>query len=187
MTSLVAQRFLGLCHGEYLKQVQILKQSCLLFFFFLKEQAFQIWWPFSNDKWLSGVYCLADIFWQKKKKKSGTFNLSLQGRCDILTTHKRVIAYQKKVMLWKEHLEEWVFGSICHCYVLLLPRWCLFLTKIFIFVHTKAWKENVLLLKNSPKGKFQWNLETLLRLWKCNTFNFICEKNKTTCGIIGNI
>ena len=114
---------------------------------------------------------LPSRYFLKKKKKSCTFNLSLQGRGDILTTHKRVIAYQKKVMLWKEHLEECMFGSIFHCYVLLLPKWCLFLTKIFIFVHSKTWKENVLLLKNSPKGKFLWNLETLLRLWECNTFH----------------
>lgn len=184
MTSLVAQRFLWLCHSEYLSTNLEAKLSVT--YFKKKEQAFQIWWPFSNDKWLSGVYCLADIFW-KKKKKSCTFNLSLQGRGDILTTHKRVIAYQKKVMLWKEHLEECMFGSICHYYALLLPKWCLFLTKIFIFVHSKTWKENVLLLKTSPKGKFLWNLETLLRLWKCNTFHFICEKNKTTCEIIGNV
>lgn len=47
-----------------------------------------------------------------EKKKKSTLNLLLQGRGDTLTTHTRTIASQKRLMLWKEHLEKWMFGHL---------------------------------------------------------------------------
>lgn len=49
---------------------------------------------FCDDKWLSAVGYLVDIF-----KKICTHNLSLQGKDDVLTRSAAVTTFCKKVML----------------------------------------------------------------------------------------
>lgn len=46
------------------------------------------------------------------EKKNAHLICTFKVEGDILTTHEKVIASQKRVMTWKEHLEEWMFGNI---------------------------------------------------------------------------
>lgn len=79
---------------------------------------------FCNDKWLSAVCYLVDIF-----KNICTHNLSLQGKGDVLTGGDTVTTFCKKVMLLREHFEN--------SYLEMFPSLCNLLPKIMRVSHMK--------------------------------------------------
>lgn len=96
--------------GKVLKRVVELKDE-LHIFLLQKDKCSKFADLFCDDKWLSVVCYLADIF-----EKINTLNLSLQGKGDVLTMSEKVTAFQKKLVLWKEHFENGcleIFPSLC--------------------------------------------------------------------------
>ena len=89
-----------LSHGKVLKRVVELKNE-LCIFLLQKDTCSKFADLFCDDKWLPVVCYLADIF-----EKINTLYVSLQGEGDILTKSEKVTAFQKKLMLWREHLEK---------------------------------------------------------------------------------
>ncbi|CAM5073328.1 unnamed protein product [Natator depressus] len=98
-----------LSHGEVLKRVVKLKDE-LRIFLLQKDKCSKFADLFCDDKWLSVVCYLADIF------EINTLNLSLQGKSDILTMSEKVTTFRKKLVLWREQFENGcleMFPSLC--------------------------------------------------------------------------
>ncbi|CAM5151165.1 unnamed protein product [Natator depressus] len=104
-----------LSRGKVLKRVVELKDE-LLIFLLQKDKCSKFADLFCDDKSLSVVCYLADIF-----EKINALNLSLQGKGDVLTMREKVTAFQKKLMLWREHFENGCL-EMFHGYVILLLK-----------------------------------------------------------------
>ncbi|KAG6934017.1 zinc finger BED-type containing 5 [Chelydra serpentina] len=94
-----------LSRGKVLHKVVKLKDE-LCIFLLPNDKCSKFNDLFCDDKWLSVVCYLADIF-----EKINTLNLSLQGNGDVLTSEK-VTAYRKKLVLWRAHFENRCFGNV---------------------------------------------------------------------------
>ncbi|CAM4578783.1 unnamed protein product [Caretta caretta] len=108
------QRFAGYLVAKCLRVVELKDE--LLIFLLQKDKCSKFADLFCDDKWLSEVCYLADMF-----KKINALNLSLQGKGDVLTMSEKVTAFQKKLMLWREHFENGCL-EMFHGYVILLLK-----------------------------------------------------------------
>uniref|UniRef100_K7GJS8 DUF4371 domain-containing protein n=1 Tax=Pelodiscus sinensis TaxID=13735 RepID=K7GJS8_PELSI len=146
-----------LSRGKVLKRVVELKD--VTHFSFTKRQV-KFADFFCDDKWLSVVCYLEDIF-----KKISTLNLSLQGKGNFLTMSEKVTAFQKKLVLWREHFENRCLERF--------PSLCDFVAennasvspiKTLISAHLKILEtEFSNLFKNLPNEEFQWVLNPFVK------------------------
>ncbi|KAG6925167.1 zinc finger BED-type containing 5 [Chelydra serpentina] len=145
--------------GKELNRVVELKDE-LRIFLLQKDKCSKFADLFCDDKWLSVVCYLADIF-----EKINTLNLSLQGKDDVLTMSEKVIAFQKKLVLWREHFENGcleMFPSLCDFVaendISVSP------IKTLISAHLKNLEtEFSNLFKNLPNEEFQWVLNPFVK------------------------
>uniref|UniRef100_K7F2Y8 DUF4371 domain-containing protein n=1 Tax=Pelodiscus sinensis TaxID=13735 RepID=K7F2Y8_PELSI len=135
-----------LSSGKVLNRVVELKDA-LRIFLLQKDKCSKFADLFCDDKWISVVCYLADIF-----EKINTLNLFLQGKGDVLTRS------EKKLVLWKEHFENGClerFPSLCDFVaenrVSVSPK------KTLISAHLKN------LFKNLPKEEFQWVMNPFVK------------------------
>lgn len=124
-------------------------------FFFHKTTCSKFADLFCDGKWLPVVCYLADVF-----EKINTLYVSLQGEGDILTKSEKVAAFQRKLMLWREHLEK---SSL---EIMLLWCWKQRVSpiKTLTSVHVQNLEtEFPNLFRNLPNEEFQWVLNPFVK------------------------
>lgn len=88
-----------LSRGRVMQRVYELRDELHIF---LNQHSESMAHFFTNDKWLARLAYLADIF-----NILNNLNLSLQGSdTNVLKTHDKVDAFQKKLRIWKKRCEE---------------------------------------------------------------------------------
>jgi len=148
-----------LSRGKVLSRVVELKDELRIFF--TEKQNFSSKFKdfFYDEKWLSLVCYLGDIF-----EKINILNLALQNKGNVLTMYAKVIAFRKKLAQWREHFDNG--------HLEMFPSFCDFITensinitetKNIIHVHLKNLEAEFFeLFKHISNENCQWVLNPFL-------------------------
>lgn len=114
---------------------------------------------FCDDKWLSAIRYLADIF-----EKICALNLSFKLKVTFLRMNERVTVFQKKTVLWGENFEMDVWKCFYNYVVLLLKRMRVIYRKSHICIYSlENSVSKFLTVKNLTNKVFQWVLNLFVK------------------------